>query len=67
LAYGPLILSFILGPMLESNLRKGMTYTDEGFWPFLTRPISGLLLALAVLSVLWPYAAPYLRRRRPGG
>jgi putative tricarboxylic transport membrane protein len=64
LPVGPLILSFILGPMLESNLRKGMTYTDDGFWPFLTRPVSGLLLAIAVLSVVWPYVAPSLRRRK---
>lgn len=50
----PFILSFILGPMLESNLRKGFTYTDQGIIPFFTRPISGLLLAAAVFSVVWP-------------
>lgn len=66
LPVGPLILSFILGPMLESNLRKGMTYTDQGLWPFVTRPISGLLLLVALLSVAWPYLAPVLRRHRRG-
>lgn len=49
------ILGFILGPMLESNLRKGLTYTDKGFLPFFTRPISGILLTVAILSLFLPY------------
>jgi putative tricarboxylic transport membrane protein len=55
LPVSPFLLAFILGPMLESNLRKGFTYTDEGIWPFFTRPISGVLLAIAVLTIVWPY------------
>ncbi|WP_068300735.1 tripartite tricarboxylate transporter permease [Pararhodobacter sp. CCB-MM2] len=58
----PFILAFILGPMLELNLRRGITYTDEGLLPFVTRPISGLLLAFAVLSIAWPYLKPLFRR-----
>ena len=34
LPLGPFVLSFILGPMLELNLRKGFTYTDKGILPF---------------------------------
>ncbi len=60
----PFILSFILGPMLESNLRKGFTYTDQGIMPFFTRPISGLLLAAAVFSVVWPYIKDAIRKLR---
>ena len=30
LPIGPFILAFILAPMLELNLRRGMTYTDDG-------------------------------------
>jgi putative tricarboxylic transport membrane protein len=58
----PFILAFILGPMLENNLRKGFTYTNEGILPFFTRPISGALLAIALFSILWPYLKPMLRR-----
>lgn len=58
LPVGPFILAFILAPMLELNLRRGMTYTDDGIWPFFTRPVSGLLLAAAVLSI----TSPLLRR-----
>ncbi|WP_425101770.1 tripartite tricarboxylate transporter permease [Tropicibacter sp. S64] len=66
LPIGPFILAFILAPMLELNLRRGMTYTDEGILPFFTRPISGLLLAAAVLSVVSPFLMPYLRRTARG-
>ncbi len=60
----PFILSFILGPMLELNMRKGFTYTDQGIWPFFTRPISAILLASALFSIVWPYIKDYLRKRR---
>lgn len=60
----PFILSFILGPMLENNLRKGMTYTDQGIIPFFTRPISGLLLLGAALSVVLPLVKDAIAKRK---
>lgn len=63
LPVGPFILAFILGPMLELNLRRGITYTEDGLWLFITRSVSAILLGLAVLSIVWPYLAPLLRRR----
>ncbi|WP_417208507.1 tripartite tricarboxylate transporter permease [Antarctobacter sp.] len=63
LPIGPFILAFILAPMLELNLRRGLTYTDEGVLPFFTRPISGLLLAAAALSILLPVVMPIVKRK----
>ena len=51
----PFILGYILGPMLEENLRKGLTYGNKGFLPFLTRPVSLVLLVVAVGSLAWPF------------
>lgn len=56
----PFILGYILGSMLENNLRKGLTYTDQGFLPFLTRPVSLVLLLVAMGSLVWPF----IRARR---
>lgn len=64
LPVGPFLLAFILAPMLELNLRRGLTYTDEGLLPFFTRPVSALLLAIAVLSVLSPLIGSVLAKRR---
>ena len=64
LPVSPFILSFILATMLELNLRRGLTYTDDGIWPFITRPISGGLLLAALLSIVLPYAWPVLKKWR---
>jgi putative tricarboxylic transport membrane protein len=45
----PMVLGVILGDQIETNLIRAIM-TDSNLWLFLTRPISGVLLALAVLS-----------------
>ncbi|MEG1878128.1 MAG: tripartite tricarboxylate transporter permease [Pseudoflavonifractor sp.] len=49
----PIILGFILGPMIETNLRRGLMQSRTGFLAFLTHPISlvFILLAVAVVTV----------------
>lgn len=49
----PLILGFILGPMVETNLRRGLMHTGGDFMPFLFQPIAALFFALTILSVTW--------------
>ena len=58
LPLAPLILGLILGDQIEINLIRAIM-TDDNPWLFVTRPISGFLLAVAVLSVvlaLWQRA-----------
>lgn len=50
----PLILGLILGPLLESNLRRSIILAQGDMTIFLTRPITVVLLALAVLTLLSP-------------
>jgi putative tricarboxylic transport membrane protein len=57
----PLVLGVVLGDQLEVNLIRAVM-TDSDLSLFVTRPISGVLLAGAVGSVAW---ALYQRRRRP--
>ena len=64
LSISPTILGFILGPMLEINLRRGLTYSSGSFTPFLTRPVSAALLAVAVISALYSLFGHRLQRRR---
>ncbi|MBP1774567.1 MAG: protein of unknown function transrane, partial [candidate division NC10 bacterium] len=45
----PLILGFILGPMAETSLRRGLMSSRGSFQPFLTEPISLLLLVAALI------------------
>ena len=49
----PFIIGFILGPMAEVNLRRGLMLSDGNFIGFLTAPISGCFLALSAASIIW--------------
>jgi putative tricarboxylic transport membrane protein len=47
----PLLLGYILGPMMEEYLRRAMTLSRGDPMIFLERPISAAMLALAVLAM----------------
>jgi len=59
----PLVLAFVLGPMLENNLRKSLILSHGDFEIFITRPISAVCLVLAI-AVLAAPLLPALARRR---
>ncbi len=61
----PLLLGFILGPMLEENFRRAMLLSRGSFGVFMTRPISGTLLGLIALFVVWQLVAFLRQIRRP--
>jgi putative tricarboxylic transport membrane protein len=48
----PLVLGIILGDLLDTNLRRGLVLTDGDPTPFFTRPISMILCAATILTVL---------------
>src|SRR6476469_5632864 len=49
----PLMLGFILGPMLEENFRRAMLINRGSFAPFVTRPISAVLVTMIFLFFAW--------------
>ena len=60
----PLMLGFILGPMLEENFRRALLLGRGNFSTFVTRPISGTLLALIAIFVIWQLTSFILQSRR---
>jgi len=48
----PLLLGFILGPMMEENLRRALLLSRGDWGVFVTRPISAGLLAAALLLLV---------------
>jgi TctA family transporter len=62
----PLLLGFILGPMLEENFRRALLISRGSFNIFVTRPISGTLLAIIAAFVAWQIAAFVAQSRRNG-
>jgi putative tricarboxylic transport membrane protein len=59
----PLVLAFVLGPLMEENLRRAMLIARGDATVFITRPISGVLIALAA-GLLVLAALPMIRKRR---
>jgi putative tricarboxylic transport membrane protein len=59
----PLLLGFVLGPLLEENLRRALIISRGDPSVFVTRPISLVLLLLAVAALLVA-VLPLVRRGR---
>jgi putative tricarboxylic transport membrane protein len=59
-----LCIAMILGPMMESNLRRGLLQSHDNVLQFVSGPITLLFLGLSVFSLAWPFIAKWLGRRR---
>lgn len=60
----PLLLGFVLGPLLEENLRRALLISRGDMATFIDRPISATLLGLAALIILWSLWSMNRRARR---
>jgi putative tricarboxylic transport membrane protein len=59
----PLVLGFILGPMMEENLRRALLLSLGDWSTFVTRPLSAGLLAAALLLLLF-MLSPAVKKKR---
>ena len=59
----PLVLGFILGPMMEENLRRAMLLSRGDPTVFFTRPLS-LTLLLMAMALLLIVALPAIKKTR---
>jgi TctA family transporter len=57
----PMLIGFVLGPMMEEHLRRAMLLSRGDPMVFIQRPISATLLGLALLAVI-AMALPTIRR-----
>jgi putative tricarboxylic transport membrane protein len=61
----PLVLALVLGPMLETALRRSLLLSAGDPTIFLTRPISAVLMLIALFLLAYPLV-PWLRKRGAG-
>jgi TctA family transporter len=59
----PLLLGFILGPMMEENLRRALLLSRGDWSTFVSRPLSGALLGAALLMIVI-VTLPAIRKKR---
>ena len=61
----PLVLAFVLGPMLETALRQSLLKSQGSLSVFFTRPVSAVFILISIALLIIPLI-PRLRHRRPG-
>ena len=59
----PMLLAFILGPLMEEYLRRAMLLSRGDPMVFLRRPISATLLLIALLSLLLVFIPTFSKTR----
>ncbi|MCH8503456.1 MAG: tripartite tricarboxylate transporter permease [Ectothiorhodospiraceae bacterium] len=63
----PIVIGFVLGPMIEQSLRQGLILTRGDLLAFVNYPIALALFILTVLLLLTPLFRRLLMRTRFGG
>ena len=58
-----LILGLILGELIENSLRKQIIIGEGSGMGFVTRPVSLIILVIAVLTFVWPMLSKMLKKK----
>jgi putative tricarboxylic transport membrane protein len=63
----PLVLAYVVGPILERTLRQSLMISDGDLMIFLTRPIARVMTIITVLFLVSPFLMSLIRRliKRP--
>jgi putative tricarboxylic transport membrane protein len=60
----PLVLGSILGPLAETSFMTTMISYQNDWTVFFTRPVSGVIMALSVVALVYPTVRELRHRRR---
>jgi putative tricarboxylic transport membrane protein len=59
----PLVLALVLGRPLEEALRQSMKMSQSDPTTFFTRPVSGVIMAMVIVVILWPLLKRFFPNR----
>lgn len=59
----PFLVAFILAPIAERSFHQALLLSEGSYWTFVSRPISGTLVALCVLALVVPAVKKRLKNR----
>lgn len=62
-----LVLGLVLGPMMEENFRRHLLVTEGDYLSFITQPISGVILLVALIALLFPVISKALKKKKGEG
>lgn len=58
----PMVLSLVLGQLLETSLRQSLILSKGSFSIFFTRPISSILMIIAIGAIIYPFIKSYFKK-----
>ena len=61
---GPMVMSFILAPLIENAFRQSLLMSEGSLWIFVSRPISGTLMAIFAIVLVGQLISTYRRQKR---
>lgn len=59
----PLLIAFMLEPILEGAFRQSLLMSGGSLLIFVTHPISGILLGLAFIGIIWSFIGGFRKSR----
>ena len=63
----PFLMTFILSPMLEINIRRGLSYSANGLKEFFNmskHPLSAIFIILGILFLLFGFLSPLFKKAK---
>ena len=60
----PFLMAYILSPMLELNIRRGMNYSANGVVEFFRRPFSCIFIIIGLGVLIYGFISPVIKRKR---
>ncbi len=59
----PFLMAYILSPMLELNIRRGLNYSPRGIAEFFRRPLSCTFIILGIAVLIYGFISPVLKKK----
>jgi putative tricarboxylic transport membrane protein len=57
------VIGLVLGPIAETSLRQGLVISNYDYWEFVSRPITAVLLAASIASLVYGFYGQWKRHR----
>lgn len=61
---GPLLMAFILAPLMENSMRQSLLMSQGSFGIFFNRPISGSLMAVFIIVLAWQFVSRVIKKKK---
>ena len=58
----PIIIAYVLGPIVENNFRRSLLMSDNGIGIFWSRPIAATIMSINIVVLIWAFIPRHVRK-----